>query len=247
MMRQQIVKYINIVSGLSIIILIGICFFLYFNPTPLNKFGSIKNIEIIGAKSSNSQKIKEISIEESNNLFNYDLVNTAQRIEALNWIKKVNIKKNFPNSISIFVSENDPFAYLLKDQKVFLVDIDGDIIIEANESVISENQRLILSGLESELNLSELIVNLNIHYPNILPLIKEMEFIERRRWNLIFNNDLLIKLPESEIQKSLKNLKKLIEKEKILKSNIIEVDLRISDRAIIKIDGDKLKVDIEEV
>ena len=101
--------------------------------------------------------------------------------------------------------------------------------------------------MESELNLSELIVNLNIHYPDILPLIKEMEFIERRRWNLIFNNDLLIKLPESEIQKSLKNLKKLIEKEKILKSNIIEVDLRISDRAIIKIDGDKLKVDIEEV
>ena len=64
---------------------------------------------------------------------------------------------------------------------------------------------------------------------------------------LIFNNNLLIKLPESGIEKSLKNLKKLIEKEKILKSNIIEVDLRINDRAIIKIDGDKLKVDIEEV
>ena len=122
---------------------------------------------------------------------------------------------------------------------------DGDIIIEENESVISENERLILSGLESELNLSELS-NLNIHYPNILSFIKEMEFIERRRWNLIFNNNLLIKLLESGIEKSLKNLKKLIEKEKILKSNIIEVDLRINDRAIIKIDGDKLKVDIEE-
>ena len=167
----------------------------------------IKNIEIIGVKSSNSQKIKEISIDESNNLFNYDLVNAAEKIETLNWIKKVNIKKNFPNSLIIFVTENDPFAYLLKDQKVFLVDIDGDIIIEENESVISENERLILSGLESELNLSELIVNLNIHYPNILSFIKEMEFIERRRWNLIFNNNLLIKLPESGIEKSLKNLK----------------------------------------
>ncbi len=247
MMHQQIVKYINIVSGFFILIIIGICIFFYLNPTSLNKFGLIKNIEIIGVKSSNSQKIKEISIDESNNLFNYDLVNAAEKIETLNWIKKVNIKKNFPNSLIIFVTENDPFAYLLKDQKVFLVDIDGDIIIEENESVISENERLILSGLESELNLSELIVNLNIHYPNILSFIKEMEFIERRRWNLIFNNNLLIKLPESGIEKSLKNLKKLIEKEKILKSNIIEVDLRINDRAIIKIDGDKLKVDIEEV
>ena len=77
--------------------------------------------------------------------------------------------------------------------------------------------------------------------------VKEMEFIERRRWNLIFSNKLIVKLPESNIGKSLENLKKLIERDKILKSNIIEVDLRINDRAIIKIDGDKLKVNIEEV
>jgi cell division septal protein FtsQ len=74
-----------------------------------------------------------------------------------------------------------------------------------------------------------------------------MEFIEQRRWNLIFNNELIVKLPETNIGKSLENLKKLIERDKILKSNIIEVDLRINDRAIIKIDGDKLKVNIEEV
>jgi len=74
-----------------------------------------------------------------------------------------------------------------------------------------------------------------------------MEFIEQRRWNLIFSNELIVKLPEANIGKSLENLKKLIERDKILKSNIIEVDLRINDRAIIKIDGDKLKVNIEEV
>ena len=74
-----------------------------------------------------------------------------------------------------------------------------------------------------------------------------MEFIEKRRWNLILGNNILIKLPESNIEKSLKNLKRLIEKDKILKSNIIEVDLRIDDQAIIKIDGDELKLAIEEV
>ncbi|MDC0032918.1 cell division protein FtsQ, partial [Pelagibacteraceae bacterium] len=96
-------------------------------------------------------------------------------------------------------------------------------------------------------NLPNLISNLNIHYPEILLSVKEMEFIEQRRWNLIFSNELIVKLPEANIGKSLENLKKLIERDKILKSNIIEVDLRINDRAIIKIDGDKLKVNIEEV
>jgi len=99
----------------------------------------------------------------------------------------------------------------------------------------------------SLINLPNLISNLNIHYPEILLSVKEMEFIEQRRWNLIFSNELIVKLPEANIGKSLENLKKLIERDKILKSNIIEVDLRINDRAIIKIDGDKLKVNIEEV
>ena len=162
-------------------------------------------------------------------------------------MKNVNIKKSCPSTLNIFVTENDPFAYLLKDQKVYLVDIDGELIIEENEDVILESQRLLLSGIDSEINLPNLISNLNIHYPEILLSVKEMEFIEQRRWNLIFSNELIVKLPETNIGKSLENLKKLIERDKILKSNIIEVDLRINDRAIIKIDGDKLKVNIEEV
>ena len=125
--------------------------------------------------------------------------------------------------------------------------IDGELIVEENEDEILESERLLISGIDSEINLPNLISSLNIHYPEILLSVKEMEFIERRRWNLIFNNKLIVKLPESNIGKSLGNLKKLIERDKILKSNIIEVDLRINDRAIIKIDGDKLKVNIEEV
>ncbi len=246
-MRQQIVKYLNIVCGLAIIILFGFLFFYYLNPSVLNSFAQIKKINISGVELSDSQKIKKISFEREKSLFSFDLENAAQEIRNLKWVKEVNIKKIFPNTLSIVIVENDPFAYLLKNQKVYLIDIDGELIVEEDEDAILENKRLILSGFESELNLSDLISNLNIHYPDILLSIKEMEFIERRRWNLIFDNKLIVKLPEDNIDKSLKNLRRLIEKDKILKSNIIEVDLRINDRAIIKINGDKLKVNIEEV
>lgn len=247
MMRQQIVRYLNLGCGLVVILSFGFMFFYYLNPSALNSFAQIKKINITGVNFSNTQKIKEISFEKGKSLFTFDLKHAAEEIKNLNWIKKVNIKKSFPNTLNIFVTENDPFALLLKDQKVYLIDIDGELIIEENEDAILESQLLLLSGIDSEINLPNLISNLNIHYPEILFSVKEMEFIERRRWNLIFSNKLIVKLPESNIGKSLENLKKLIERDKILKSNIIEVDLRINDRAIIKIDGDKLKVNIEEV
>ena len=247
MMRQQIARYLNLGCGLVVILSFGFMFFYYLNPSALNSFAQIKTINVTGVNFSNTQKIKEISFEKGKSLFTFDLKIAAEEIKNLNWIKKVNIKKSFPNTLNIFVTENDPFALLLKDQKVYLIDIDGELIIEENEDAILESQLLLLSGIDSEINLPNLISNLNIHYPEILFSVKEMEFIERRRWNLIFSNKLIVKLPESNIGKSLENLKKLIERDKILKSNIIEVDLRINDRAIIKIDGDKLKVNIEEV
>ena len=247
MMRQQIVRYLNLGCGLAVILSFGFIFFFYLNPSALNSFAQIKTINVIGVNFSDTQKIKEIAFEKGKSLFTIDLKNTAEEIKSLNWIKKVDIRKSFPNTLNIFITENDPFALLLKDQKVYLIDIDGELIVEENEDAILESERLLISGIDSEINLPNLISSLNIHYPEILLSVKEMEFIERRRWNLIFNNKLIVKLPESNIGKSLGNLKKLIERDKILKSNIIEVDLRINDRAIIKIDGDKLKVNIEEV
>ena len=246
MMHQQIVKYLNLCCGLTIIFLFGFISFSYLNPNNLTTFAQIRNINVDGVEFSDLQKIKEIMQKKGRSLFTFNSEDAAKEIKTLSWVKKVNIKKNFPNTLSVVVIENDPFAYLLKNQKVYLIDIDGELIVEKDENAIIEDQRLIVRGIESESNLSNMISNLNIHYPDILSSVKEMEFIERRRWNLIFNNRLLIKLPESNIGKSLEDLKKLIEKYKIFKNNIIEVDLRINDRAIIKIYGDKLKVDIEE-
>tara|TARA_B100001113_G_C21027190_1_gene586309 strand:+ start:129 stop:869 length:741 start_codon:yes stop_codon:yes gene_type:complete len=245
-MHQQIVKYLNLGCGLTIIFLFGFISFSYLNPNILTMFAQIRNINVDGVEFSDLQKIREISQKKGRSLFTFNSEDAAKEIKTLSWVKKVNIKKNFPNTLSVVVIENDPFAYLLKNQKIYLIDIDGELIVEKDENAIIEDQRLIVSGFESELNLSNLISNLNIHYPDILSSVKEMEFIERRRWNLILNNKLIIKLPESNIGKSLEDLKKLIEKYKIFKNNIIEVDLRINDRAIIKIYGDKLKVDIEE-
>ena len=105
-----------------------------------------------------------------------------------------------------------------------------------------------MTGKDSQRNLSKLIRDINIAYPEILASLYELEFIEERRWDIIINNNLRIKLSESDVQNSLINLKKLIKDNKILKSNIIEVDLRISDRAIFRLEVDEeLKLKIEEV
>lgn len=247
MMLQQIGKYLNITAGIIVIISLIFLSLVSWYPSLIGSYLHIQNIEIEGSKNSNKEKIESIIPINEKSLFTLDLNDTALEIQKLNWVKKVNIKKQFPNTIKILIFENDPFAYLLKDQKTFLIDIDGEIISEEN-ALNNIDEYLIVTGKDSQRNLSKLIRDINIAYPEILASLYELEFIEERRWDIIINNNLRIKLSESDVQNSLINLKKLIKDNKILKSNIIEVDLRISDRAIFRLEVDEeLKLKIEEV
>ena len=61
MMRQQIVRYLNIGCGLAVILSFGFIFFYYLNPSALNSFAQIKTINVNGVNFSDTQKIKKIS------------------------------------------------------------------------------------------------------------------------------------------------------------------------------------------
>ena len=95
----------------------------------------------------------------------------------LQWSNYIEWDGAFDKSKKLFYS----LKHVTDEEKIYLIDSDGELIIEKNEEEMIKNQRLILSGYESDLNLSSIISNLNIHYPDILSLVKEMEFIERRR------------------------------------------------------------------
>ena len=51
MMRQQIVRYLNIGCGIAVILSFGFIFFYYLNPSALNSFAQIKTINVNGDKS----------------------------------------------------------------------------------------------------------------------------------------------------------------------------------------------------
>ena len=167
-------------------------------------------------------------------------------IEAQEWVKKVNIKKTFPSTIEINITENDPFAVYVSDQDTYLIDVDGSFITKVNQDTYDHNL-LIVRGNQSNLNLEDLIKKINIHFPSLIKKIKTLEFVEERRWNLSLNNNLIIKLPDENVGKSLINLKSLFIEEKILESNVIEIDLRINGRASLKVLDGEIKYGVDEI
>ncbi|MBN2407239.1 MAG: FtsQ-type POTRA domain-containing protein [Elusimicrobia bacterium] len=56
-----------------------------------------------------------------------DLGEMENRLEELSRIKKVKIRRNFPDSLKVTVEEVEPVGYLMEDEKRYVVTLDGDV------------------------------------------------------------------------------------------------------------------------
>tara|TARA_Y100000748_G_scaffold290582_1_gene277351 strand:+ start:52 stop:792 length:741 start_codon:yes stop_codon:yes gene_type:complete len=246
MMLQQTVKYINLLFLLLLVSCFAFFLVVNFNPYLLNNLFKIKDIKIVGTEKTNPHELKKILSSNIKNLITFDKDHAKSLLEEVGWVKRANIKKIYPNTLIINIIESDPFAIFYKNQDIFLIDIDGQII-SPNPDINEYESLLTVRGEKAEIKLNKIIKEININFPEVRNKVNELEFVDKRRWNLFLSNDLLVKLPDTEINESLKNLKKLFDDKQILDSNIIEVDLRIKGRAIIKVDGEKVRFGLEEV
>ena len=245
-MQEQTVKYINILCTILIIFIFSISVSIYYFPSLASKYFLLNQIKINGSDKSNINLIKEEIYNHASDLLSLDLHEIKEIIEQEKWIKRVNLKKIYPSTLVLDIIENNPYAILRDKEKYYLLDIDGTIITEKNKDYELENF-IIISGDESPLALKGLIKELNIHFHELISQLSKLDFVEKRRWNLTLKNNLLIKLPDSEVDNALKNLKNLFIEEKVLQSNIIEIDLRIEGRASLRVDEGKINYGINDI
>ncbi len=201
---------------------------------------------IEGSEKSNISEIENNVTEFKGNLIGLNFNSIKEIVESSEWVKRASIKKVLPSTLKINVTENDPYAIYFQEGKSFLIDLDGSIITEINLNNY-EDDLLFVRGENSPELLEQLIRDISIAFPNLTQTLEEVEFIEKRRWNLKLNNKLLVKLPDENIQQSLKNLKQLFEEQEVMESNIIEIDLRIQGRAALKVLDGKINYGIDEI
>ena len=240
------INIINIVS-FSLILISLIVFFVFLKfPSLLNSSFQIKNVIIEGSEKSNISEIENNLSEIKGNLIGLNFDYIKEIVESSEWVKRASIKKVLPSTLKINLTENDPYAIYFQQGKSFLIDLDGSIVTEIDLDNY-EDDLLFVRGENSPELLEQLIRDISITFPNLTQTLEEVEFIEKRRWNLKLKNKLLVKLPDVNIQKSLKNLKQLFEEQEVMESNIIEIDLRIPGRAALKVLDGKINYGIDEI
>ncbi len=201
--------------------------------TILNFTGAqVKTLIVIGASQKVEKLIKtNLGIKEGDSMFKLSTNNLLNNVINIGWIKDVSIHKILPNIIKIQVTERVPISVYYHNKIYTLIDKEGHFI----EDVTVNPNLILVSGTNANLNVYKMLQILN-QYPKIKKELYSMTYVRQRRWDLLFNNKITVKLPsctDNVMHKLLTMLEKLL-KQSNIQHSVVSIDLRLPDNVIIQ-------------
>ena len=225
-------KFYRITLLLSLLIFLST-----FNPAEFNLISKkndtifkIKNIEIknnlLIDKSELKKKLHNIY---KKNIFFIREKDIEEPIGEIDFLKKVEVKKKYPNTIIIKVFETKPVAIIFKNKAKYLFDSSSNLISFEDSSNFNELPSVF--GEDAEKNF---IFFLNQLRKNNFPTeqINNFYYFQIGRWDIQFSNNKIIKFPHNNIDEVIIKAIELLNREDFKNYNII--DLRVDGKIIVE-------------
>ena len=190
----------------------------------IKDFYKIKKIEIYGIDNKNFvlSKIKNLGLR---NIFFINTNELKKNIESNNLIESYQIYKRYPSSLDIYIKQTEFLGKINNDGKIFIIGSNGKFL---EKELSSEKLPFIFGNpsIDEFLLFKKKIDNSKFFYKQI----KNLYFFPSKRWDVELYNDILLKLPVSNIDETLDNLFQLLSDNKL--NNIKIIDARINNQII---------------
>jgi cell division protein FtsQ len=170
--------------------------------------------------------IEALGFQPGESIFGADIQAARTRLLALDWIADAQVRRQYPNSISVAIVEKLPFALWQTAQGFFVVERSGRVITKVQAA---DYPHLPLFLGEGAPPVGADLVEAVASHRAVAARIKAMIRVSQRRWNLLLDDGVVVELPETQWAKQLDELEHLIVDKGVLERDIKEIDLRAPD------------------
>ena len=219
------------------ILLAALTFLTTYSPNELNVFPKkknfffkIQNIKIVNNHLIDENRIIEklTEIYEKNILF-VERNDIERPLKSIEFLKKIEIKKKYPNTIIIKVFETEPIAILFKENRKYLLDSSSNLI-PFNKNMLFDDLPSIF-GARAEKDFINFFNQLeNNNFPK--HKVKNFYYFQIGRWDLELLNKQIIKFPANKIPEAIQRSVELLARKDFKNYNII--DLRIHGKIVVE-------------
>jgi cell division protein FtsQ len=184
----------------------------------------VAQIEITGqALTREADVMRALRVEDFTNTLAFDAEAARLRVEEIPSVETATIRKIYPDSITVTITEKEPVARWRIDGLTMLVDKRGQPIAPAS----FENGDLTLVIGEGAGDDALAMVTLMRRFPDLSTDLAALSRIADRRWDLIYYSGLRVQLPEQGVVGALDRLNVYHRDHMLLDRDVDLIDMRI--------------------
>lgn len=190
----------------------------------------ISEIHITGNRRTPYKQILEVlAMQPGQSIFSADLFGARNRLAHLDWIASAEVHRRYPDAIFVTLLEKRPFALwqlppnARGEAPIAVVERSGAVITTRDVEKFRRLPKLVGAGAPQ--SAAELVDAVKYHRATSARTAAFAR-VSSRRWNLILDDGVVVKLPEAGWDKQLAALEHLIIDNGILERDVTEIDLR---------------------
>ncbi len=198
----------------------------------------LNDLELDGVvRASRAEVLAALDVDSGVPLLSIDLERIRAQLEMLPWVKKAEVSRILPGKLKINITEREPFALWQQDSTVRLIDETGHVITKRGLSDFAHLIMVVGQGADQKAgDLHGMLDNA----PALSARIKTAVFVSERRWDLIFDNGVRVKLPEGapaqyDAQAAWQKFATLQGEYRLLEREVSVIDMRLPDRMVLRV------------
>jgi cell division protein FtsQ len=197
---------------------------------------AINNVKVSGNEQTSEIDILErLGLDGTTSLMSLDVVATRAALKSLPWVEDAEVRKSYPDTVEIRLSERKAFGIWQHGQELSLIEENGSVIAPLRDNKFAHLPLFV--GRDAETGAHEIMADFD-QWPNIKSQVKALVRVAGRRWDVILKSGIVIKLPEQDMDRAMAELGGLNNDHQLIDRDIVAVDLRLADRTTVQLTPD---------
>ncbi len=199
----------------------------------------IETVKLSGQRETDEFQILEaLEIQEGSSLVLFDADAARERLSDIAWVKQASVMKLYPGTLQVKIDEKVPFALWQRGEVVSIINEQGDVI---TDDVDGRYANLLLVVNHGAQRRAGEILHALEDVPELRSRVRAAFLVGQRRWDLMLENGISIRLPETGVEQALSDVVRMDAEDGLLARDIVAVDMRLADRVVVRLSDEALE------
>jgi cell division protein FtsQ len=195
---------------------------------------AVRGVTVTGGSDElNAEVRRALDIQRGISSLNLDVERLRLRTEALGAVETATVQFDPQGTLRVAVVERIAVALFRRsDRELVMVD-KGGVVIGPAGSRANHPELPVILGAGGQDRVDE-VLDLLAAAPEIMPRLRAFVRVGERRWDIVLDRDMVIKLPQTGSVEALSRIMALHYGEELLDRDIAVIDMRLPDRPAVR-------------